>query len=221
MHGALERNVDEFPLSSAPERRPGALRRLRSDLERYLEHAAEIASALEPSALELGFGFDSEDAHGEGSALRAFDLGDGVRMRGRIDRVDVDDDGQAVVYDYKARQAPPVARWLGENKLQVALYMSAVEQLLGVSAVGGFYQPLSGGDLRARGVLEQEAGIELDCVRGELREHAEVREILGAALAAARGAAGEAARGELEARPRSCGYQGSGCMYPSICRCEG
>ena len=152
--------------------------------------------------------------------LGAFELGGGVRMRGRIDRVDVGDEGQAVIYDYKARQAPPVARWLGDSKLQVALYMCAVEQLLGVTAVGGFYQPLSGSDLRARGVLEQDGGVELDCVRSDIREHDEVREILDGALAAARGAAAEAARGTLEARPKSCGYQGTGCMYPSICRCE-
>jgi ATP-dependent helicase/DNAse subunit B len=220
LHRALEENTAEFPLSSAPERRPGALRRLRSDLERYLEYAAEVESLLEPSALELGFGFDAEDALGEGSVLGAFELGEGVRMRGRIDRVDVGDEGQAVVYDYKARQVPPVARWLGDSKLQVALYMCAVEQLLGVTAVGGFYQPLSGSDLRARGVLEQDGGVELDYVRGDLREHVEVREILDGALAAARAAAGEAAGGALQARPKTCGYQGSGCMYPSICRCE-
>jgi ATP-dependent helicase/DNAse subunit B len=217
---ALEEKAGEFPLSSAPERRPGALRRLRSDLERYLEYAAELESTLEPSALELGFGFEAGDALGEGSTLGPFELGGGVRMRGRIDRVDIGEEGQAVVYDYKARQAPPVARWLGDNKLQVALYMCAVEQLLGVTAVGGFYQPLSGSDLRARGVLEQDGGVELDCVRGDIREHDEVREILDGALVAARGAAAEAARGALEARPKTCGYQGSGCMYPSICRCE-
>jgi ATP-dependent helicase/DNAse subunit B len=220
VHSALEDNVAAFPLSSAPERRPGALRRLHSDLERYLDHAAAVSSALEPSALELGFGFAAGDARGEASALPAWELGGGVRMRGRIDRVDVGDEGQAVVYDYKASSAPPVARWLGDGNLQVALYMRAVEDLLDVRAVGGFYQPLSGTDLRPRGLLEEDAGVELDCVRGDVREHAEVREILDAGLAAARAAAAEAAGGELAPRPESCGYRGAGCMYPSICRCE-
>jgi ATP-dependent helicase/DNAse subunit B len=220
VHRALEDNAAAFPLSSAPERRPGALRRLHSDLERYLQHAAAVDSALEPSALELGFGFAEGDERGEASTLPAWELGGGVQMRGRIDRVDVGDRGQAVVYDYKASSAPPAARWLGDGKLQVALYMRAVEDLLDVNTVGGFYQPLSGSDLRPRGLLEQDAGVELDCVRGDVRERAEVREILDGALAAAREAAAQAARGELQPRPQSCGYQGAGCKYPSICRCE-
>jgi hypothetical protein len=103
--------------------------------------------------------------------------------------------------------------------VQVALYMRAVEELLGLEVAGGFYQPLSGGDLRARGVLDSESGIEIECVRGELREHAEMRELLEGAVATARAAAAQAGRGELEPRPRTCAYRG-GCMYPTICRCE-
>lgn len=98
--------------------------------------------------------------------------------------------------------------------------MRAVEELLGLEAVGGFYQPLSGADLRARGVLEGESGVEIECVRGEVREHTEVRELLVQAVDAAREAATQAGRGELEPRPRTCAYRG-GCMYPTICRCEG
>ena len=212
-------NAAEFPLSVAPERRPGALRRLRSDLARYLEHAAAAESALEPSALELGFGFGASDERGPASMLPPFELGGGVQMRGRIDRVDVSEEGEAVVYDYKAKAAPPAAKWIGDGNLQVALYMRAVEFLLGVSAAGGFYQPLSGSDLRARGLLDGESGVELECVRGDVRERSEVRELLDEALAAARQAAAEAAAGALQARPQSCAYQG-GCRYPTICRCE-
>jgi hypothetical protein len=97
--------------------------------------------------------------------------------------------------------------------------MRAVEDLLGVRTVGGFYQPLSGADLRARGMLESDAGFELDCVRGDVREPDEVRALLDEALAQARTAAAEAAGGALEPRPRTCAYHG-GCMYPTICRCE-
>lgn len=103
--------------------------------------------------------------------------------------------------------------------MQVALYMRAVEELLGLEAVGGFYQPLSGADLRARGVLDGESGVEIECVRGEVRGHAEVAELLVQAVAQAREAAVQAGRGELEPRPRTCAYRG-GCMYPTICRCE-
>ena len=259
---ALRAREAEFPLSAAPERRPGLRRRLEADLERYLEHAAERESPLEPRYLELGFGFgdrpagDASEAEpdtrapaglpagglgegglsasglvdgagpaagaeqAEGAGLPALDLGDGLRLRGRIDRVDVAaGGGQAVVYDYKGRNAPPAAKWTEQGNVQVALYMRAVEELLGLEAAGGFYQPLSGGDLRARGVLDSESGIEIECVRGEAREHAEMRELLQEAVATARMAAAQAGRGELEPRPRTCAYRG-GCTYPTICRCE-
>ena len=216
---ALQTNEADYPLSVAPERRPGVRRRLQADLERYLEYAAEADSPLEPRFLELGFGIGAEDERGEESSLEAFELGPGVRLRGRIDRVDVDDAGQAVVYDYKSSDAPAQAKWIGENKLQVALYMLAVEGLLGLDAAGGFYQPLSGPDLRARGVLDGESSLALDCVRGDTQEHERVRELLGEALDAALAAAAQAARGELEARPRTCAFRG-GCEFPTICRCE-
>ncbi|MHB8241904.1 MAG: hypothetical protein ACYDHN_07915, partial [Solirubrobacteraceae bacterium] len=70
-----------------------------------------------------------------------------------------------------------------------------------------------------RGLLDSDSGVELDCVRGDAREHDDVRELLDEALAGARRAAAEAGAGALEARPQSCAYNG-GCMYPTICRCE-
>jgi ATP-dependent helicase/DNAse subunit B len=233
---ALRTREAEFPLSAAPERRPGLRRRLEADLERYLAYAAEQESPLEPRYLELGFGFgfgeQEQDPDPEPATeptlsavpsqplLPALDLGDGLKLRGRVDRVDLAaGGGQAVVYDYKGRLAPPAAKWTEQGNVQVALYMRAVEELLGLEAAGGFYQPLSGGDLRARGVLDGESGVEIECVRGEIREHAQVRELLDEAVATARAAAAQAGRGELEPRPRTCAYRG-GCMYPTICRCE-
>ena len=212
---ALEDNEDDFPLSAMPERRPGVRRRLKADLERYLRYAAELDSPLEPRHLELGFGFAEDGAEG----LPALDLGAGVMLRGRIDRVDVGEGGEAVVYDYKGRSVPPAAKWIAERNLQVALYMRAAEDLLGLRAVGGFYQPLSGGDLRARGVLDSDGGVDVACVGADGRERAQVRTLLDEAAALAREAAAQAGRGELLARPDTCAFRG-GCSYPTICRCE-
>ncbi|HTZ85811.1 MAG TPA: PD-(D/E)XK nuclease family protein [Solirubrobacteraceae bacterium] len=219
LDSALAAGEAERPLSAIPERRVATRRRLEVDLNRYLAQLAEGENPLEPTELELGFGFDGKDDRGEPSALPALELGGGLVLRGRIDRIDVGERGEAVVYDYKGKDAPAVARWIREGKLQVALYMQAAEQLLGLDVVGGLYQPLAGSELRARGVLDGDSGLELDCVSTDVREHEEVRELLAQALASARAAAEQAVSGELDARPQTCAWRG-GCQFPTICRCE-
>lgn len=225
---ALLANAAAYPLSMVPERVPGLRRRLEADLERYLECAAAAADSegdgageteLEPTYLELGFGFAENDERGEGSELPAFDLGAGVMLRGRVDRVDVGADGEAVVYDYKGGSVTPGAKWIAEGDLQMGLYMRAVEDLLGLRVVGGFYQPLRGRDLRARGVLDGDSAVRVESVGGDRKEHAQMRALLDEVSAAALEAAAQAGRGELQARPSTCAYRG-GCMYPAICRCE-
>lgn len=218
---ALARHEPHHPLSVAPERLPGARRRLQADLERYLQCASEQTSPLEPTHLELEFGFAGHSELGDGvpPSLPAMELGGGVLLRGRIDRVDVGVGGEAVIYDYKGRSAPPGARWASDGAFQIALYMRAVEQLLGYRPVGGFYQPLAGRDIRARGVLDGDSDVELECVRTDLREHRELGELLEQCGTAALQAATEAKSGALEPRPESCAFQG-GCAYPTICRCE-
>lgn len=215
---ALVENEPAHPLSVSPERRVAVRRSLHADLERYLQHAATLDGPLAPGELELGFGFTGEDEHGEASRLPAFELGGGVRMRGRIDRIDVGPGGDAVVIDYKASSAPPGARWLRDRQLQVALYMQAARQLLGLRMVGGVYQPLSGKDLQARGVMTVDEP-PLECKPNDLYEPEQLEQLLAAVLDTARRAAAEAGRGELEPRPSSCAFRG-GCSYPTICRCE-
>jgi ATP-dependent helicase/DNAse subunit B len=238
--GALGELEERYPLSVAPERIPGARRRLGVDLERYLEYASEQASPLEPRYLELEFGFAGEheqrsagpladdeqpgapargEAESSSRALPALELGEGILLRGRIDRIDVGAGGEAVVYDYKGRSAPPGARWQAQGAFQIALYMRAVEHLLGHPPVGGFYQPLAGRDIRARGVLDGDSGMELDCVRTDRLEHGDFDELLDRCTAAALQAAAQAKSGALQPRPDTCAFQG-GCAYPTICRCE-
>ncbi len=211
---SVERAVSDAPTGRAV----GAASMERAVGAASTEHAAGTASKgrqqspLEPAYLELSFGF--------ADGLPALDLGEGVQLRGRIDRIDIAPSGDAVVYDYKGSQAPPADRWVADGHLQMAIYMRAAEQLLRRPVVGGFYQPLSSRDLRARGVLCAEADLELDCVRGDEREQADVQALLHDTLGLAREAAREADAGALEARPGTCAFGDGGCMYPSICRCE-
>jgi ATP-dependent helicase/DNAse subunit B len=209
---ALARHEREFPLSVRAERVPSARRRLEADLERYLTHAAAQDSPLEPKWLELGFGFEDEEG-----CLPALDLGGGVMLRGRIDRIDVTPGGEAVVYDYKGARVTPGARWIEDGKIQLALYMRAAERLLGVRVVGGLYQPLGGVDLRARGALDAAAGVAVECVRTDLFDTTELDTLLEDAVGLAREAAAQAVTGAIEARPLTCAYTG-GCSHPAICR---
>ena len=117
------------------------LRGMEADLRRTLEHEAASPTALEPERFELGFGREEHD-------LPLVQLAEGrVTLRGQVDRVDVDRErNQAAIRDYKARDRHPVDTWERDTRLQIALYMLAVQRLLGLTPVAGLYQPLAGSD---------------------------------------------------------------------------
>jgi hypothetical protein len=205
----------------------GAARRVQSDVRRLLEREAAAAGTLVPDRFELSFGFEGED---EGS-LPPLELGGlepPLRLRGRIDRVDVDaDTGAALVRDYKVGGAKPEyqgARWEEQRQLQVALYLLAVEAHLGLRAVGGVYQPLRarGSDQRARGLL-REGAPELRSLldHGVLCE-ADADDEFDATLEQARARAIALARrlraGDVRPCPETCTPNSGGCAHPGVCR---
>jgi ATP-dependent helicase/DNAse subunit B len=223
---------EEFVLAPTRAESRAVARRVQVQVRRLLRHEARGDSPFEPRHLELTFGFEGEgEAGDEGGepSLPPLELGGGrLQVRGRIDRVDVaPDTGRAMVRDYKAGEAKSEhgeKKWREAGQLQVALYMLAVQRLLGHEVVGGVYQSLQGPDLRARGLLldapDVRALTETTLRDGDVREP----ETFAAALDAAEQAAlelGAAMRaGRLEPCPDSCGYGGGGCAYPGICRSE-
>ncbi|HZG49385.1 MAG TPA: PD-(D/E)XK nuclease family protein, partial [Thermoleophilaceae bacterium] len=203
-----------FKLSPKATRVRAAARRLEFDLLRHLRSEADSDSSFEPEHLELRFGLD------EGDEPVAIDAG--LRVRGRIDRVDTSD-GKALVIDYKSGKRVDrykVASWEPENRFQAALYMLVVETLLGLRAAGGVYVALGSDDARPRGMVASEVeelgGRFFDNDR--LGEE-EFRAKLDWALARIRETDESMRRGELCARPERCAWNG-GCKYPSICRSE-
>ena len=215
LRAALDERADDARISPNAERRRSALRRLEADLLRYVEHAAHGRSAFTPREFELRFGGPEDE-------LEAAELAGGeLRLQGRIDRIDVSaDGGEAIVYDYKGKGAPPQAKWLDESRLQVGLYLLALPQLLGLEAVGGLYQPLGrDDDGRPRGLLLDDADPGLSSVDRDRLAPADyealLNEVLDAALQAVRGIRS----GALVPDPTSCAYRG-GCAHPTICRCE-
>jgi len=199
--------------------RAGALRAIEADLRRYLEHEARNAGEWRPLGLELRFGFEGEEA-----SLPALELGEGpdrVRVRGLVDRVDVDGAGHAVVRDYKSgtrRQAWSAARWHADRQLQVALYMLVVRELIGSEPVAGFYQPLRGEDLRARGVFLKGTPVGCGVVATDARAGEEIEDMLADASRRAVALASALRAGELEPCPQNCSRDG--CRYPAICRSQ-
>jgi RecB family exonuclease len=142
-------------------------------------------------------------------------------IRGAIDRVDVDGKGGAIVRDYKSGTARPeyaAARWAPERRLQVALYLIAVRELLGLRPAGGFYQPLRGDDLRPRGMFVEGAQVGACAVATDAREPAEFAAELDAAAKRAVALAAKLRSGALTPRPKTCTREG--CAYPGICRSQ-
>lgn len=211
---AIEDGQERFQISPKQTRVRTAVRKLQFDLLRYLGAEAGRDGDFEPTHFELRFGVGGDRP---AASLGLHD----VAVSGTIDRVDVRG-GQAVVRDYKSgRTTYPVARWVRDRRLQTALYMLAVEELLGLEAVGGVYQQLAGTDLRPRGLLLDDAREEIGsyfvdtdwCTPEQFRGH----------LEAARTTAGHLIEGirsgALRPCPDTCSYRG-GCSYPSICRAE-
>ncbi|HEV3054651.1 MAG TPA: PD-(D/E)XK nuclease family protein [Solirubrobacteraceae bacterium] len=214
----LEELLAEIPTPIGAGRpapvRAAALRQVEADLRRYLEHEAASGTGWRQEGLELRFGFADEQG-----SLPALTLGDGeVRVRGVIDRVDVDGAGHAVVRDYKsggARQQHPAGRWSADRQLQVPLYMLAVRQLLDLEPVAGFYQPLGGGDLRGRGVFVDGAEVG-SVVDRDARSAAELDGLLDDAAERAVALARRLRAGDVTPCPQTCTR--AGCAFPGICR---
>lgn len=221
---AVRDEASRLVLGRGAAAQAAAAHEIAADVMRLLRHEADGGGGFEPVELELAFGFERRP--GEESAADAQEplgplvLGDGaLRLRGVIDRVDLDAAGRALVRDYKSGRRGagwPVARWRSEDQLQVALYMVAVRELLGREPVGGVYQPLRGEDLRARGIVRDDADVGELALDTDRREREELETELDAAAARACELAARLRAGELCATPETCSP--NGCAYPGICR---
>ena len=214
--------VAERDSPATPDRRL-ALERLRVQVRAFLATEAQGTSRLRPrpDLLEQSFGFEEED----GPA--ALDLGD-FALRGRIDRIDIEPDGnRALLRDYKiSKKVPGAAQMSKEGKLQLQLYMLAAEAM-GLEPIGGYYQPLGAyGDRRPRGIVRKDECSEdglLDGLEPPVRGDAIDPEALHEALDEARGLAianGSRMRtGDIDRDPLE-GSCPKYCTFQAICRLE-
>jgi len=125
------------------------------DLEAVVRSECESELTLVPRRFEVLFG-------GERAApelQRGLDLGDGLALSGKIDRIDQDPFGaRGIVQDYKSGKHAHSAREIeGELRLQIPLYMLVLRDLVGLEPLGGLYRPLAG-ERKARGLLRASEG---------------------------------------------------------------
>jgi ATP-dependent helicase/DNAse subunit B len=211
----LREQQEGFPISPRETRLRTAVRRLEFDLLRHLRREAEAGGEFAPSALEVGFGGGDDE-------LPPLRIGpDGVEVSGRIDRVDTHG-GRAVVRDYKTGKTTfPVAKWDDKNRLQVALYMLAVRELMELEPVAGLYVSLGNGE-KPRGLVREDAAAELGggVAGNDTKDAHEFEDQLERARARVGELAQRMRAGEVRPCPETCAWNG-GCSYPSICREEG
>ena len=112
------------------------------DLAAFVEEECESQLPLVPRRFEVSFG--SERAAPE--LQRGLELGAGLTLSGKIDRIDVDPFGaRGVVQDYKSGKSAHSARQIeSELRLQIPLYMLVLRDLVGLEPLGGLYRPLAG-----------------------------------------------------------------------------
>jgi RecB family exonuclease len=140
----------EYGLQPSTPRKRAGYRRTESDIVRFIRWDAAHPLGERVFALEAAFGAGEEE--GEKPALQL----DGFALHGKIDRVDVLADGTALVRDYKTGAGISSLKDIGERrKLQLQLYLIAVERLWGLEPGGGIYHALGSQDpaKKPRGVL--------------------------------------------------------------------
>ena len=111
-----------------------------SILSRFVETEKELPTG-KPSYFEVGFGtMERKDSDELLSSREPLKMGD-VKLRGKIDRVDLADDGAITVIDYKLSGKNISAKDLNRGiQLQLQVYLHAVYTLLKQSG-GGEYFP--------------------------------------------------------------------------------
>lgn len=111
-----------------------------------------VSPSFRPRWLEWGFGLGWEEAaihrgdtdRESRSAPVQLELGEAgsIRIRGKVDRVDMDEAGRYVLYDYKSGAVPSARDVMAGHHLQLPLYLWVLQQEMGLDpeqAVGAAF----------------------------------------------------------------------------------
>jgi ATP-dependent helicase/DNAse subunit B len=188
---------------------------LRRDLRRFVRDEARSPLGLVPRRFEVGFGTDRSAPE----LQRGLDLGDGIFVSGKIDRIDIDPmSARGIVQDYKSGKGSfSASQILDDARLQVPLYLLVLRDLVGIEPLGGLYRALSG-TRGARGMLRGDAREDLPGFqRRDYRDEEAVAAQLDTAVERARTAARRIRGGDVAHDPRG-GECPSWCEIWRMCR---
>lgn len=172
-----------------------------TELTRFLRREAKRRDTpFRPIGSELRFGFDDE------ASMPALAAGQ-WSLRGAIDRIDRDADGNGIVLDYKsgASSYKSLAELKREGRIQLHLYLMALEQHWGLTPAAGLYVPIFAAKKAARGMVHSERADSLKdigLVSRDFTPDIEAEILEGFEMAAE--AAGRILRGELAHEPSEC-----------------
>ncbi len=163
---------------------------------RVLADDARMFEGFNPVYLEWGFG-------GEGERVEVGSF----YLTGRVDRIDVDEQGRAIIIDYKRSGVPTAAHILDKGRVQIPLYFSAVSSVLGLTPVAGLYRSLA--KRENRGVILAGALPSDSFTRTDVKEPEEFGALVEAGLGLAEQAVEDIRAGRIPCEPRTnaaCGY---------------
>ena len=187
------------------------------DLEAVVEEECESGLSLVPRRFEVSFGSDRAAPE----LQRGLELGPGLTLSGKIDRIDVDPFGaRGIVQDYKSgKHAHSAAEIERELRLQVPLYMLVLRDLVGLEPLGGLYRPLAG-TRRARGLVRAEEAETLPgYVKSDYLDETAFWALVESARETATALAGRMQEGDIHHDPRG-GDCPTWCDLWSMCRVE-
>jgi RecB family exonuclease len=170
-----------------------------------------------PRRFEVSFGNDRAAPE----LQRGLELGPGLTLSGKIDRIDVDPFGaRGIVQDYKSgKHAHSAAEIERELRLQVPLYMLVLRDLVGLEPLGGLYRPLAG-TRRARGLVRAEEAETLPgYVKSDYLDEEAFWGVVESARETANALAGRIREGDVHHDPRG-GDCPTWCDLWSMCRIE-
>ena len=184
-------------------------------LERFLqsEWTRLETSPLKPAYFEHGFG-DGEKL----PPLEIEDEGRVIRVRGKIDRVDLDGEGRrALVLDYKTRASFDAGSLELGTALQLPLYSYVLEKLMGLEVAGAELYSVA---KREKKGFYREAFLELFpglSSRRMILEEKAFHSLVDRALEFTRRFSREMEALKMPVRPRECSDH---CPFPAVCRIQ-